>query len=760
MKVLATGATGFVGKNLVPRLLKEGHDVTVFIRDSSKESYFAKIGAKVIIGDFHNKKALQAALENQEIVVHLVGTWRVWGMTSKEIDHHNVEPLRLIINTAPQSIKRIVFLSSVHVYDLTTKKNIDENSPLKPFNEYGASKLRAEQILINSGIPFTILRSGIIYGPGDQKGFIPNLLKNIKGSFVFLPGDGLNKFHPVFVDDVVDSIVLSVSSKSKSGIYNIVGPEYLTINDIINCIESLQNKKFIKIHLPIFLLKLAAFIFQLFKKKEPLITKDKIFITTASRTFSYKKAQKELNYNPKVKFREGMRLTLVHLAEAGLISRGLLGTNISIISRLAKSLPTPFFLFDENILIKNFKLLEESIRKNYPFFKIFYSAKTNYEIPILKALNQNGSFLEVACGHELFVAKKAGFRGHQICFDGPVKTDEDLEYAINEDVSIINSDSILEIERINRIASRYGKIVRVGLRVDLGISSFLKGPAEIMIKKFGISYKKAVEIFKQAKAYPNVILAGIHSHIGSQIESPDYFLKAIKKLVNLASELEREGIILQEINIGGGIPSPSLDKTGILNLVFSGILPDRGVPSIDVFGETISYSFAEEVKKLRYPLVLGLEPGRSISGPMGILISKVVYLKDNWVFLDASTYSLPESIFFARRKFIVLDKVIYLSRSKYNLAGASLNSADVFAFNEKLPQLERDDVVIIMDAGAYSISRSTQFTVLNPPVYLLNREGKLFLIRRKGEYQDLLNQTIYPPAGPIEDFSSCSIFDL
>lgn len=416
--------------------------------------------------------------------------------------------------------------------------------------------------------------------------------------------------------------------------------------------------------------------------------------------------------------------------------------SINIIN-FTKKIATPYFIFSENVLITNHRTFLKSF-SGYPNLRIDYSVKTNNEIAVLKILKKEGVCLEISCGYELELAEIAGFLPAQMTYDGPVKSIEDITLALNKGINAFYVDSLDDAKRIETVAKKLKKAAPIGLRLNLGIKSILSGIAETYIGKFGIPYADLTRYYQQINRSKYLKLIALSTHLGSQILTPKPYLKAIKTLADLANQLIKNGAIIREISLGGGFPSRTLIKTTLPQIIFSAFdLPFRDrVTPLSEFGAKISLSFSQQFKK--FPLLkptLVLQPGRYISGNMGIIVARVCVVKKNWIFLDVSTSSLPESIFFARREILVANKINLKPNRKYFVAGAGLNSADNFG-RFHLPEVIAGDIVIILDAGAYSISRSNRFTVLNPPIYMITATGRTKLIRRKETYEDII--------GPME----------
>lgn len=409
------------------------------------------------------------------------------------------------------------------------------------------------------------------------------------------------------------------------------------------------------------------------------------------------------------------------------------------LTEFAQKTKTPFFLFSQNALEFNYLNFVKSFSKEYQPISVYYSVKTNLELAVLKILADLGSGGEIACGHELYLALKAGIAPKKICFDGPCKTDEDLEYAVKQKIHLFNLESLEEGKRLNEIAKKLKKRVKVGLRINPKLGKFRTGWVEKFIQKFGVNPDEALKIYKQIPKFTNLEVWGVHVHIGSQNTSISPYLETIKKTLKLAKKLKEAGIELKEFNLGGGFPSGTLIKTSLPRLVLTqfGINWVRRPPSIFEFGQKISAEFAKSMVVLELKPLLAFEPGRSLTSTIGVLLTTVKRIKDKWLFLDTSMQSIPESLFFAQKEIMPTSGLNRKNRKVFNVAGASLSTSDIFYLNKKMPNLKLGESLAILDAGAYSISKAVPFTVANPPVYLINKKRKVKLIRRRSFYEDI-----------------------
>ena len=413
-----------------------------------------------------------------------------------------------------------------------------------------------------------------------------------------------------------------------------------------------------------------------------------------------------------------------------------------------KNKETPLFLFSQTRFEDNYKAFLGAFKKYYKKTYIYYSVKTNYEPKMLNTLFKLGSGVEVASALEAKISLNSGFNPKDIIVDGPCWTDEDIEYFIKNGVSTLNVDSIEEMERVSKIAVKLKKTQRVGFRIfpEMPVS-LLKSFIESYISKFGIPISKAIDAYKYAQTLPNLQVCAVSTHIGSMITDPSYYEKTLDRLVKLAFNLKKNlNIEVEEINLGGGYGVQSLNYYSIQNIILNkvGVSMYGKAATIEEFGKRIATRFAQNVKKYKLKEInLFLEPGRFIASDSGILVTKVMSVKDNWVFINGGINIVPESIFFIRRGFIVANKLDAKPTQTYNIAGPTLSTSDVVSTNQKMPRLELGDIIIVLDAGAYTLSRSNQFTVLRPDVFFIDAKGNTSLLRKKEVHEDFLKMLTF-----------------
>ncbi len=411
------------------------------------------------------------------------------------------------------------------------------------------------------------------------------------------------------------------------------------------------------------------------------------------------------------------------------------------ISDLVETTGTPAFVFSESRLKANYELFQRAFRLPSPWkLRVAYSVKTAWEPKLLKLLARMGMEAEVACRHELELTSRAGFSPEGVFLDGPAHTPDTVSRAVEMGVRFVKVDSMDQLRLVTE-ASAGSRDLRVCLRLKAPGSRWHGGPAEFMADRFGMSPGELSEAFAYLSKRPSVGFRGLAVHMGSQVTRPKVYREALKALVEAFSVAREFGLAGKEADIGGGFPSPSLHSTSVGGLLRTWLLNSDGkVPPLEEFGGIVRKSLlGQDFPSGVTDLVV--EPGRSLVGNASILLTRVVAVKKGWLFLDASHNFVPESLLFASRRFLPGHPGRGLPWSRTNLSGGTLSGADVLALGSRLPPCSVGDILVMMDAGAYTLSRVNRFTTLVPPAYLLDSIGELQPLRRKEEAEDVVRES-------------------
>jgi nucleoside-diphosphate-sugar epimerase len=309
-KILITGANGFIGSHVVEYLISDGvdpRDIRLFIKENESLKNLPKIKFDIVRGDIRNIHDVKKATKNIDIVYHLAALIVRPEYTKKDYFDVNVEGTRNLLNAInKKTFKKFIFFSSVAIYGLPIcigdMKNFSEKSIKNPCEVYGESKLAAENLVISSKLSYAIIRPTSVYGLRDHSSF-PTLIKSIKNHYFFIVGDGENKIDYVYVKDLVRGARLAEISKRKTGDY-IIGGGAKSLNQISKEICIAINSWILPMHIP--------------KKNAVLISNithffglpfypGRVNAMTSNFYFDLSKAKKEIGYEPKYKFSDGVR---------------------------------------------------------------------------------------------------------------------------------------------------------------------------------------------------------------------------------------------------------------------------------------------------------------------------------------------------------------------------------------------------------------------------------------------------------------------
>ncbi|MFH0829652.1 MAG: NAD-dependent epimerase/dehydratase family protein [Candidatus Aenigmatarchaeota archaeon] len=301
--ILVTGATGRIGRHLVPALLKKGEKVRVLVRDQDKARGLWGGSVQIIHGDIMDRSAVFEAMKGIDVVYHLAA--QVSNAPRKEMFRINLEGTRNILEAGHG--KRLVYLSSSSVYGKIygkgSRSTITEKTPFVPTDVYGESKAAADKLARELGA--VVLRPTLVYGPGCDEGFL-KLFGMVKRMKAVIAGSGKNRLQWTHVDDLVSALVLAKDKGRPGEAYDIVSDDARTQEELLGVIARVQGVKPPKLHVPLWLLRTVG---RLFVKSSAVDT------IAADRIFDCTKAKRELGWQPKVRYEEGIGGALKHKAE-------------------------------------------------------------------------------------------------------------------------------------------------------------------------------------------------------------------------------------------------------------------------------------------------------------------------------------------------------------------------------------------------------------------------------------------------------------
>lgn len=330
MKVLVTGATGFIGSHLVKELKNQEHEVTCFVRKASNIDKFKKLNVDFAYGDIQDKKSLEEVVEGKEVIYHLIGIGSLSANSKEEFKKFydiNVLGTKNLLNAVLSknpSIKKVIYLSSTAAVGLQNGIIVNEETVCNPVTPYQKSKYESEKSILDYyekyGLPITIIRPCMVYGPGNPYSEILHMCKFIKKGIFPLFNDGNNSVPLVYVADLVQGIVLAAEKGRCGEIYFITNDNISSMDQIVDAISQTMGVKVFRIRIPKRLAKFCAYILEniaLMFRFKPIITRERIESMTTDRIFSIEKAKKEFGYIPKINLKNGIKKTIDWYKEKG-----------------------------------------------------------------------------------------------------------------------------------------------------------------------------------------------------------------------------------------------------------------------------------------------------------------------------------------------------------------------------------------------------------------------------------------------------------
>jgi len=395
---------------------------------------------------------------------------------------------------------------------------------------------------------------------------------------------------------------------------------------------------------------------------------------------------------------------------------------------LARRFGTPLYVYSYHTLISHYLKLQNAFRSIEPL--ICFSVKANSNLALLKALVDKGAGLDIVSGGELFRALKAGCPAQKIVYASVGKTDSEIEEAIRRGILFFNVESLPELENINRIARKLNKLTNVAIRINPDVEpkthKFITTGK--ITNKFGIDFENAHKILVLRNKFSNLNICSLHIHIGSQITEGTPFVEAITKVVQFIGQLKKDRIRLTYLNIGGGL----------------GIIYDKETPQT-------AQKFADKVLPLlkKTGLRIIMEPGRFIVGNSGILVTKVLYVKQTpkkkFIIVDAGMNDLIRpALYDAYHNILPLQGNIKPAE-KADVVGPICESGDFLAKERILPKVREGDCLAVMSAGAYGFSMSSNYNSRRRAEEILVVKDRFFIIRKRESPEDLIRNEVIPP---------------
>ena len=388
--------------------------------------------------------------------------------------------------------------------------------------------------------------------------------------------------------------------------------------------------------------------------------------------------------------------------------------------RLAKKFDTPLYCYSYEKLKRNINNFKNNFKSIDPL--ICFAVKSNSNVNLLREIKKFGCGADVVSQGELMKALKAGINSKKIVFSGVGKTSDELNFAINKKILLINAESKSEILEIEKIAKFKKKVVDIGIRLNpnTDAKTLIQISTGKKENKFGVNEKIFLQLVNYLKNSKYINLKCLSVHIGSQIvENRPYenMLKIVDRVIKKSKHK------FEFVDLGGGMGIPYNNKSKKLNY------------------KKYNFSIKKFLKRKKTKIIF--EPGRSIIGDTGIIISKVIYIKKNrnkdFIILDVGMNDfMRPALYGAKHRLLPAKKKSKKSKRNYEFVGPICETTDKFLYSKNFQIVNEKDLIIISDAGAYGMSMSSNYNVRRSPMEILIKGSKISIIRKRQKLKDLI----------------------
>lgn len=392
------------------------------------------------------------------------------------------------------------------------------------------------------------------------------------------------------------------------------------------------------------------------------------------------------------------------------------------LAEIAARAGTPCYVYSAETIRENFRAYDGAFGEDP--HTVCYAVKANGNLSVLRLLAAEGAGFDIVSGGELFRVLKAGGDPAKIVFSGVGKTAAEIDEALKAGICHFNCESEPELALIDALAHRLGKRARVSLRVNPDVEADTHHYISTgkLAHKFGIDISEAECVYERARQLPNLLLEGVSCHIGSQLMDPEPVMEAVDRVLELIDRLRAKGFDIRQGDFGGGL----------------GVAYKEGetAPSITEFVTKLKARVAG------HDLHVLVEPGRSIVGPAGVLLTKVLYRKNTggkeFVIVDAAMNDLIRPALYQAHHEILPVRAREGGTIHADVVGPVCETGDFLARDRDLPEVLPGDVLAVCTAGAYGFTQSSTYNARRRPVEVMV-DGKTWnVIRERETYEDLI----------------------
>lgn len=393
---------------------------------------------------------------------------------------------------------------------------------------------------------------------------------------------------------------------------------------------------------------------------------------------------------------------------------------------IAKRVGTPAYVYSASAILGRYRAYDEAFGGTP--HQICYAVKANSNLAILALLAKACSGFDIVSGGELFRVLKAGGNPAKVVFSGVGKTAEEIEYALEQNINSFNCESENELALIDALAARLNTRARVALRVnpDVDASTHPYISTGLRAHKFGVDINEAVALYRRAASFPHLRVESVSCHIGSQILDTEPMMQAFDRMVALVACLRAEGFHLSSLDLGGGLGVP--------------YKPEDSRPSIRDFIEAMCSKVRGE------DLQILIEPGRSIAGEAGVLLTRVLYRKANgpkqFVIVDAGMNDLIRPALYQSHHEIVPLRRNHIGTVVADVVGPVCETGDYLARDRVIANVMPGDLLAVCTAGAYGFVSASNYNSRRRPAEVLVESNYWRVIRARETMDDLVRGEI------------------
>jgi len=412
------------------------------------------------------------------------------------------------------------------------------------------------------------------------------------------------------------------------------------------------------------------------------------------------------------------------------VNSKMFAENVAL-SNIAEQIGTPFYCYSNTAISQNFKDYQQAFSTALVDQEtlICYAVKANGNQAVLSTLAKLGSGADVVSMGEIRRARAAGIPANKIVYSGVAKIEPEIEYALNEGIFQFNVESEPELELISQVAVRLNTVAAIAFRInpDVCANTHAKISTGKSENKFGVPISKARLAYNRAASLPNIKVQGVDVHIGSQLTQLVPFEEAYKRISQLVVDLRSDGHDISVIDIGGG-----------LGITYN----DELIPSKQEYASVAK----KQLGHLNCKIVI--EPGRSLLGNAGILVSSVVYVKTGeerqFLILDVGMNDLIRpSMYEAHHEILAVDKT-QTELKTYDVVGPVCETGDTFAKARQVNESKSGDLIAIMSCGAYgAVMASTYNTRMLAPEVMV-KDNAFAVVRQRPSYDEVINADSVP----------------